>query len=102
MPTTVHVADACAVLGCVLGIRPCCRSHSPIKTLRNFWRWVVSRVSVAAAIMFPLLAMLPTANTQSVTGQIAGTVVDAAGAIVAGASVRLTHDLSQQVHQFVT
>ena len=60
----------------------------------------MSRVQVAAAIM--LLAMLPTANAQSVTGQIAGTVVDPAGAIVAGASVRLTHDLSQQVHQFVT
>ena len=62
----------------------------------------MSRVQAAAAIVFPLLAMLPTANAQSVTGQIAGTVVDPAGAIVAGASVRLSHDLSQQVHQFVT
>jgi hypothetical protein len=49
-----------------------------------------------------LLATLPTINGQSVTGQIAGTVSDAAGALVPGAVVNLTNALSQQVHTFTT
>ena len=52
--------------------------------------------------MFLLLAMLPTANSQSVTGQISGTVTDPAGAVVVGAPVQLTHDLSKQVREFTT
>jgi len=44
-----------------------------------------------------LLAMLPAANAQSVTGQISGTVTDQGGSVIAGATARLTHDLSQQV-----
>ena len=47
-----------------------------------------------------LLATLPAVNGQSVTGQITGTVADAAGAVVPGAAVKLTNDLSQQVHTF--
>src|ERR1700694_331320 len=56
-------------------------------------------IRFVASIMFLLLALLPAANAQSVTGQIAGVVVDPAGAIVAGAAVELTHDLSQAVHR---
>ena len=46
--------------------------------------------------------MLPAANAQSVTGQISGTVVDATGAAVVGASVTLTNDLSKQERTFST
>jgi hypothetical protein len=49
-----------------------------------------------------LLAGVTTANSQSVTGQISGTVTDASGEVIVGATVRLTHDLSQQVRTFVT
>jgi hypothetical protein len=42
------------------------------------------------------------ATSQSVTGQISGTVTDASGAVVAGAAVKLTHDLSQQSRAFTT
>ncbi len=49
-----------------------------------------------------LLAVLPTASGQSVTGQIAGTVTDPAGALVVGATVRLTHSLSRQERSFTT
>ena len=53
-------------------------------------------------VVFLLLAMLPAANAQSVTGQISGTVVDPAGALIPGADVQLTHDLSQTVRKFTT
>jgi hypothetical protein len=59
-------------------------------------------MKVFAGIFCLLLAVLPTANAQSVTGQMVGTVVDSAGATVAGAAVQLTHDDSQQVHRFVS
>jgi hypothetical protein len=49
-----------------------------------------------------LLALVPTAGAQSVTGQISGTVTDASGAVVVGATVQLTHDLSKQVREFTT
>ena len=53
-------------------------------------------------VLFLLLAILPSANGQSVTGQISGIVVDPAGAVVQGATVELTHDLSKTVHTFTT
>jgi hypothetical protein len=53
-----------------------------------------------ATVLFGLLAMLPAVHGQSVTGQISGTVADSAGALVPGAAVKLTNDLSQQVHTF--
>ena len=57
---------------------------------------------VVAALFFLLLAMLPTANSQSVTGQISGTVTHPVGAVVVGATVQLTHDLSKQVREIKT
>jgi hypothetical protein len=48
------------------------------------------------------LATLPNLNSQSVTGQITGTVADTAGAVVPGAVVKLSNDLSQQTHIFNT
>src|SRR5438094_382287 len=52
--------------------------------------------------LFVLSAAFPALYGQSITGQISGTVVDPAGAAVAGAAVQLTHDLSQQVRSFPT
>ena len=62
----------------------------------------MSRLKVFTGILLGLLALLPTAGAQSVTGEISGIVVDPAGAVVPGASVQLTHDLSQTVHKFTT
>src|SRR5437899_754445 len=53
-------------------------------------------------LLLLLLAILPASYAQSVTGQISGTVTDPAGAVVAGAKVQLTHDLSKQVHEFTS
>ena len=50
--------------------------------------------------MFTSLALLPTANAQTLTGQITGSVVDAGGASVPGADVQLTNELSKQVRTF--
>lgn len=47
-----------------------------------------------------LLALTPAAYSQSVTGSVSGTVVDAGGAIVVGASVTLTNDISKQAREY--
>ena len=62
----------------------------------------MKRVGCIVTVLICLLATLPAVYGQSVTGQISGTVVDPAGAIVPGATVQLTHDLSQQTRKFVT
>ena len=57
------------------------------------------------SVLFLLLAVtLPPAilNAQSVTGQVSGTVVDPAGAVIAGAQVQLTNDLTKQTRGFVS
>src|SRR5215469_7917403 len=54
------------------------------------------------AVAAALLLLVPRVHGQSVTGQVSGTVVDAAGAVVPGALVQLTHDLSQTVRAFNT
>jgi hypothetical protein len=57
---------------------------------------------ILVAVVLALLASLPALDAQSVTGQILGTVVDSSGGSVIGATVRLTHDLSQQPRTFNT
>ena len=52
--------------------------------------------------MFPLAAVPPSANAQTVTGSMTGTVVDSAGALVVGASVQLTNEITKQVREFST
>src|SRR5437899_11369462 len=47
-----------------------------------------------------LLALAPWANGQTVTGQISGTVVDQAGAVVVGATVSVINDISKQAREF--
>lgn len=57
-------------------------------------------------VVFPfvvfLLALAPAVQAQSVTGQVSGRVADATGAILVGAPVKLTHELSKQVREFTT
>ena len=52
--------------------------------------------SILVWVCVLLLAALPAANGQSVTGRISGTITDATGAVVPGATVRLTADLTTQ------
>jgi hypothetical protein len=54
-----------------------------------------------ASFLFLLLAMMPAANAQTVSGQISGRVTDPQGAVIGGASVRLISDLTQQAREFV-
>ena len=70
------------------------------RSLRHFG--AAAFIPVVVLVLFLRLAVPPAAFSQSVTGQISGTVADPAGAVVAGAKVQLTHDLSQQVHDFTT
>ncbi|MBS1856676.1 MAG: carboxypeptidase regulatory-like domain-containing protein, partial [Acidobacteria bacterium] len=46
--------------------------------------------------------MLPAAYAQSVTGQISGIIVDSSGGAIVGATVTLTHDLSQTQRTYTT
>ena len=59
--------------------------------------------SIRGFAYFLLLCIVvpSTANAQTVSGQISGRVVDPEGAVIGGASVRLTSDLTQQVREFV-
>ncbi len=57
---------------------------------------------VVVSLLFLLLAVLPAANAQSITGQISGRVVDPGRAVIIGATVQLTADLTQQVREFKT
>src|SRR5439155_18955530 len=54
-----------------------------------------------ASFLFLLLAIAPASNAQTVSGQISGRVTDPEGAVIGGAAVQLTSDLTQQVREFV-
>ncbi len=62
----------------------------------------MQKLRTFSVVLFMLLAMLPAANGQSVTGQISGVVVDPAAAVIPGATVELIHDLSQTVRKYTT
>jgi hypothetical protein len=49
-----------------------------------------------------LLALMPAAHGQTVTGQLTGTVADMGGAAIVGAQVQLTSEVTKQVRDFVT
>lgn len=55
---------------------------------------------MAAVVLTGAWFLTATANAQSVTGQISGSVADASGAVIVGAEVQLTHILSKQVRSF--
>ncbi len=48
------------------------------------------------------LALLPAANAQMMSGQITGRLADPAGAVIVGAKVQITNDLTKQVREFTT
>jgi len=54
------------------------------------------------ALLVLLMAMLPTASGQSMTGQISGTVLDPQSAVVPGATVTLTNELTGQTREMVS
>jgi hypothetical protein len=62
----------------------------------------MTRLRILLVIMGLTLAAIPVAHSQTVTGQISGRVVDPQGAVIPGANVQLTSDLSQQVREFVS
>jgi hypothetical protein len=53
-------------------------------------------------LLLPLLAMMPAANAQTVTGSLTGTVVDPGGALIVGAAVQLTNEVTKQMREFTT
>jgi hypothetical protein len=71
-----------------------------VRSLRHFG--AAAFIPIVVLVLFLLLAIPPAAFSQSVTGQISGTVADPGGAVVVGAKVQLTHDVSQQVRDFTT
>ena len=58
--------------------------------------------SLVILAMFSALALLPTANAQTLTGTINGTVTDANGASIPGADVQITNDVSKAARTFST
>ena len=62
----------------------------------------MNKQSTTLFLCLLLLAFVPAAVAQSVTGQISGNLTDQGGAVIVGAKVELTHDLSQQVREFPT
>ncbi len=57
---------------------------------------------VFAVLVCLLLAMMPAAYSQMMSGQITGRLVDPGGAVIPGAKVELTNDLTKQVREFTT
>ena len=62
----------------------------------------MSRLRVLLVIVVVVSAAIPAAHSQTVTGQISGRIVDPQGAIIPGANVQLTSDLSGQVREFIS
>jgi hypothetical protein len=56
----------------------------------------------AIVLVFALSAAMPAAYAQMMSGQVAGRLVDPAGAVILGAKVQLTNDLTKQVREFTT
>jgi hypothetical protein len=59
-------------------------------------------IRLVAMLLCGLAALSPRIPAQSVTGQISGTVTDAAGSAIAGAQVQLTSELTKQVRAINT
>src|SRR6266571_737658 len=62
----------------------------------------MKRVKIAVRFVSLLLALLPIANAQTITGAVFGSVTDSGGGLVAGAVVQLTHDVSKQSREYKT
>src|SRR5262245_39360603 len=57
---------------------------------------------VCAAVLLLLLALAPAAYSQMMSGQITGRLADSGGALIVGARVQLTNELTKQVREFLT
>src|SRR5215470_9058593 len=55
-----------------------------------------------AFLLVVFLTFASAGNAQNVNGQVSGRVTDPQNAVIGGATVRLTNDLTQQVREFVT
>src|SRR5215831_7393051 len=55
-----------------------------------------------AALLLLLLAVVPAAYSQMMSGQITGRLADPGGAVIIGAKVQITSELTQQVREFLT
>jgi len=55
-----------------------------------------------AFLLVVFLTFASAGNAQNVNGQVSGRVTDPQNAVIGGAAVRLTNDLTQQVREFVT
>ena len=53
-------------------------------------------------LLLLLAALALSINAQTVTGQISGVVTDSSGAVVAGAKVTLTYNLTKQTRDFTS
>ena len=71
-------------------------------TQTNLREPAVKHTHTLSALALSAAILCPPAMPQSVTGQISGAAADQAGAAIAGAAVRLTHDLSKNIHDFKT
>src|SRR3954449_8771315 len=89
------------------------RIHSPSSShvfprRKITWRSVVSKriptslTRACAAVLFLLLAIAPAAYSQMMSGQITGRLADSGGAVIAGAKIQLTNELTNQVREFQT
>lgn len=62
----------------------------------------MKRCRVATSLIFLLLALVPAAYSQTVSGQISGRLIDAGGSVIVGAKIGLANDLTKQVREFTT
>src|SRR5947209_4134583 len=102
MPATGIVAVGCAAAPRVFSPIALSygNSHQPAefsKVPPGLLEAQMKKAITLSVVLLCVLAGFPAMYAQSVTGQISGTVADSTGAVVAGAHVQLTHDLSQQV-----
>jgi hypothetical protein len=65
----------------------------------NERKTIVWALVTCLALLVLLMAMLPTASSQSMTGKISGTVLDPQSAVVPGATVTLTNTLTSQTRE---
>ncbi len=59
-------------------------------------------MKLAILLSAMLLAFMPMASAQTVTGSVIGTVADPAGAVIANAQVQLINNISRQPREYRT
>jgi len=74
-------------------------THGVVLKKRKGLGWIVPLV---AALILLLSLFTGSSSAQTVTGQISGTVTDPTGAVIPGAKVTLTYNLTEQQRDLVT